>query len=176
MELEVFYMFYDYWYLLFYAIALVCVYPAWLSLKDYKRQKERINHFVGRCISCKAEVIRPVVMEFNYRDLVKSGTEVMAQMAGLPLNLSPTKDTVNTLVRYTVNGKTIETMIKRRSDIRHPKIGAEIDIFYDPELPQHAFAEDMRKQLLLNPLKECVGGVCGILFGIVAGLLYQISM
>lgn len=160
---------------IYYVLAFLFFVMFVISLKNYKKDRDRIKSFVDRCASCKAVVIHPVVMEFSNKQLAKDGVNVIASMAGIPNVKETSNKTVRTKVKYMVDGKTIETEIQRCSGIRHPKVGSEIDIFYDPQLPQHAFGEDMRKFLLKGPLNQCIEMSAFSLLLFVLGLLFQIS-
>ncbi len=157
-------------------IAILFAVMGCFSLKEYRERHDRIKSFVDRCVSCKAVVIRPVVMEFTYGGLAKECINVIAAMADVPISVdSSSKNTVRTQVKYTVDGKDIDTVITRRSGIRHPKAGTEIDIFYDPKLPQHAFCEDMRKVLLNRELHQCAGNFGFSFLMFLVGLAFHIS-
>lgn len=174
MKEDLFYLLDDYWHFIFYGLALLfAVFSIW-ELRDYRRESERVRVFIERCVSCKAEVVRPVVMDFSYRQAAKSAADVAADLAGIPLNFNAPKNYVKTMVRYTADGRTIETVIKRRSGFRHPKVGTEIAIFYDPLLPQHAFGEDMRKRMLREPLKKCIEYVLLTIFYLLCGITWHL--
>ncbi len=166
------YLFFDYWYIAFYILSFMFTIISCFEIKDFKQKRASIKNVIGRCMFCEAEVIRPVLMEFTYSDILKSGTELIS---GLPITLISSKDNVNTLVRYTVNGKTIETVIKRRSHFRHPKPGDSIKILYDPELPQHALGTDMQNLILRRPLLHCLGYIFISLLFAICGIFWQIS-
>lgn len=109
-------------------------------------------------------------------DMLAGAVDLLAGLAGYSVHLGVSRDAVMCEVRYMANGVPVQTMLLRRSRIRQPKAGDYIDILYDPKLPQHAFAEDMKDIMLNKPKRECIlNSVSGIVC-LLAGVFWHLNM
>lgn len=145
-------------------IALLYIGLTILSVINYRNTHSRKLRFVNRCKTCYAEVLEPVVLNNDEmkKQIVQSAAGLAFGMAGFHAHFGTLKSSVQSKVLYYVDDKKIITVIQRKAGLRHPKPGDMISIFYDPELPEHAFAQDMKSVMLDEPLTEC------IIYGIVA--------
>ncbi len=175
MKDDLFYLLHDYWHFIFYGAALVFAALSAYELKNYRKEHVSTKKFIDRCISCKAEVIRPVVMDFNYRELVKSAADIAENLDFIPISFHQTSECVNTEVRYIANGRTIETIIKRRASVQHPKVGSQISILYDPLLPQHGFSEDIKQLIMNRQLKSCITNIILMFLFLLCGIFWHLS-
>ncbi|MDE7121837.1 MAG: hypothetical protein K2O42_06720 [Oscillospiraceae bacterium] len=124
------------------------------SIQSYKNKYAEIKKLVSRCIACQATVINPVVLtnKYTYGGLSEK-SEIISDFQNfynLPFEY------VCTEVSFSVNHQKIKTMILRRATIQHPKFQDKITIYYDPCHPEQAFAKDMKKILLHQPLRNCI--------------------
>lgn len=128
-----------------------------LSVKDYKKKNDYTKSLVNKCVECTATIIQPVVMDISTKDTAIS--LAVAVFSGFQLIPVKNSDYTTSEVLFHVDGKKIQTFIIRRTSFRMPKFGDEIEICYDPDIPERAFAKNIKKIILNKPLKECIFSV-----------------
>lgn len=150
--------------------ALIFVVVTVFSVMDYRSKHGSKVRFVSRCKDCFAEVLEPVVLDDAEikKQIIQSAAGLASGLAGINAHFGTLKSSVRCKVLYYVEDRKIITVIERKSGLRHPKPGDMIPIFYDPELPEHAFANDMKSVMLHEPLTECiVYGAAAIVLAVV---------
>lgn len=124
-----------------------------LSIMDYKKKSDYTKNLVNKCVECTATIIQPVSTKDTAISLA------LAVFSEFQIIWSQLSDYTTSEVLFHVDGKKIQTFIIRRTSFRMPKFGDEIEICYDPDIPERAFAKNIKKIILSKPLKECIYSV-----------------
>nr|MDE6834405.1 hypothetical protein [Ruminococcus sp.] len=124
-----------------------------LCITDYKKKSDYIKNLVNKCVECTATIIQPVSTKYTAVSLA------LSVFSGFQIIWSQLSDYTTSEVLFHADGKKIQTFIIRRTTFRMLKFGEEIKICYDPDIPERAFAKNIKKIILDKPLKECIYSV-----------------
>ncbi len=141
------------WVCILYGLAILFAVLTWISFRERRRKREKIQTLLSRFVPCGSEVIRPVVMEDNLAVLALSLTKMLT-VGGVPRSLGIYGDTVRTEVEYKVNGEVIRTIVEHPKSFIYPPRGSLLVVYYDPDNPKHALSEPMVKRLPHQTMRQ----------------------
>ncbi|MDE6671140.1 MAG: hypothetical protein K2K16_02990 [Ruminococcus sp.] len=138
------------------------------NIKNYKKERVYIENLVNKCTECTATIIKPVVLK-NFAQSVASDV-----FSGFKIRKVRYNEYYTSQVLFHINDKEMQTFILRKKSFRMPEYGDEIEICYDPDIPERAFAENMKEVMLNKPRKDFIISLVTIIVCILCAVVIKI--